>query len=238
MKSIKAGFCPLPVSWNSPSTVPIVDIMKQKRTLGGAATFTPASAPANCSASSSPASSPAGWKECRKPECGRQIVEAGAHDGKLAADILNWLQSNRSKLFEQIEYGIVEPSARWQEWQRETLKDFAPRVRWFSDLQAMVGRDSVEPTIHGIIFSNELLDAFPVHRFGWDAKKQKLVRVGRGRRGRKIDLGENSTFSLQPSAFRLGSRSARRLHHRNLARRRKLVARSRRRSGARQAAGH
>ena len=28
-----------------------------------------------------------------------RIVEAGAHDGKLAADILNWLQSNRPKLF-------------------------------------------------------------------------------------------------------------------------------------------
>ncbi len=33
-----------------------------------------------------------------------RIVEAGAHDGKLAADILSWLQLNRPKLFAQIEY--------------------------------------------------------------------------------------------------------------------------------------
>jgi len=117
-------------------------------------------------------------KPLRSAKCGVRIVEAGAHDGKLAADILNWLQLKRPKLFGQIGYGIVEPSARRQEWQRETLKDFAPRVRWFSDFQAMVGRDSVEPKFHGVIFSNELLDAFPVRRFGWDAKNKNWFEWG------------------------------------------------------------
>jgi SAM-dependent MidA family methyltransferase len=117
-------------------------------------------------------------EELRIADCGLRIVEAGAHDGKLAGDILKWLQSNRPKLFEQIEYGIIEPSARRAECQRETLKQFAPRVRWFSDFQAMVGRDSVEPKFHGIIFSNELLDAFPVQRFGWDAENKKWFEWG------------------------------------------------------------
>jgi SAM-dependent MidA family methyltransferase len=122
----------------------------------------------------------AGWLEaeagCRMPEV--RIIEAGAHDGQLAKDMLTWLQLKRPKLFGQIGYGIVEPSARRQEWQCETLKDFAPRVRWFSDFKAMVGRDSVEPNFHGIIFSNELLDAFPVHRFGWDAKNKTWFEWG------------------------------------------------------------
>src|SRR5271154_6848312 len=61
-----------------------------------------------------------------------KIVEAGAHDGKLTRDILNWLQLNRPKLFSQIEYIIFEPSPRRQEWQKETLEQFAPRIRWFS----------------------------------------------------------------------------------------------------------
>src|SRR5580698_9268941 len=43
--------------------------------------------------------------DCRLP-----IVEAGAHDGRLAGDILAWLQSNRAGLFERIEYVMVEPS--------------------------------------------------------------------------------------------------------------------------------
>ena len=74
----------------------------------------------------------AGWLEAearsQKPEV--RIVEAGAHDGKLAKDILKWFQLQRQKLFEQIVYIIIEPSTRRQEWQRETLKQFAPRVLW------------------------------------------------------------------------------------------------------------
>ena len=64
-----------------------------------------------------------------------KLVEAGAHDGRLAKDILGWLQLKRPKLFEQIEYWVIEPSARRQGWQKETLKDFAPRVRWFTGFE-------------------------------------------------------------------------------------------------------
>jgi SAM-dependent MidA family methyltransferase len=102
-----------------------------------------------------------------------KIIEAGAHDGKLARDILNWLQTNRPKLFFELEYVILEPSPRRQEWQGETLKPFAPLVRWFSRFN-----DSTIQRFNGIIFSNELLDAFPVHRYGWDAKYKKWFEWG------------------------------------------------------------
>jgi SAM-dependent MidA family methyltransferase len=115
--------------------------------------------------------------ELRVADQGLQIVEAGAHNGKLAGDILRWFQSKRPELLNQIEYGIIEPSARRQEWQRETLKQFA-NVHWFSDFQAMLGQNSVEPKVHGVIFSNELLDAFPVRRFGWDAKGKRWFEWG------------------------------------------------------------
>lgn len=39
-----------------------------------------------------------------------QIVEAGAHDGRLAADILCWLRQWRPALFARVEYLIGEPS--------------------------------------------------------------------------------------------------------------------------------
>ena len=71
--------------------------------------------------------------EVRSQRSEVRIVEAGAHDGQLAKDILNWLQSSHPKLFEQIQYAIIEPSARRQEWQKEKLAEFTPRVRWFSD---------------------------------------------------------------------------------------------------------
>ena len=113
------------------------------------------------------------------------IVEAGAHDGTLAKDILTWLQSARPELFGQIEYCIVEPSARRREWQNDALKNFAPRVRWFADL-GNLSHVTPRASLCGIIFSNELLDAMPVRRFGWDAKNKKWFEWGVALEGEKF----------------------------------------------------
>jgi SAM-dependent MidA family methyltransferase len=104
-----------------------------------------------------------GFGEPRRSEV--RIVEAGAHDGKLAADILRWLRVQRPELFARLAYIIIEPSARRRAWQEETLREFAANVRWHDKLPAL---DSFT-----IIFSNELLDAFPVHRLGWNAAAKK-----------------------------------------------------------------
>jgi SAM-dependent MidA family methyltransferase len=99
-----------------------------------------------------------------------KIVEAGAHNAQLAKGILAWLQSSRPALFEELEYSIIEPSATRQEWQRETLKNFDKKVCWLSCLDS--------ERFDGIIFSNELLDAFPVHRLGWDVGQKKWFEWG------------------------------------------------------------
>ena len=114
----------------------------------------------------------AGWlEEVRMADGGLRIVEAGAHDGTLARDILGWLQLRRPQLFRQVEYWLVEPSVQRHRWQRETLKDFAPRVRWFSDFDGLKS-GTQSPGWASIIFSNELLDAMPIHRFSWDAARK------------------------------------------------------------------
>ncbi len=100
-----------------------------------------------------------------------QIVEAGAHDGRLAADILTHLRQFRPRLFDRVEYFIVDPSFTRQKWQRETLAPFDGKVKWCESLAAL-------PTVRGLIFSNELLDAFPVHRIGWDAVAQRWFEWG------------------------------------------------------------
>jgi SAM-dependent MidA family methyltransferase len=104
---------------------------------------------------------------------GWRLIEAGAHDGKLAQDILNWFQTHAPRRLEQMEYVLVEPSATRQEWQRERLRAFAPRVRWCGQIE-----DASLASSRGLIFSNELLDAFPVHRFGWDAANKKWFEWG------------------------------------------------------------
>lgn len=96
-----------------------------------------------------------------------QIIEAGAHDGRLAADILGWLQRRRPDLFCRIEYVVVEPSAVHRAWQEQTLRHFASNIKWTHDVASIQGREATR-----IIFANELLDAMPVHRFAWDATGQ------------------------------------------------------------------
>jgi SAM-dependent MidA family methyltransferase len=124
-------------------------------------------------------------KEVKSPKSTLQIAEAGAHDGRLAKDILQWLQSQKPKLFGQIEYVIVEPSAQRQEWQKETLKSFDPKVRWFSNFENLKSK-TPNPKLDGIIFSNELLDAMPVHRLGWNAKEKKWFEWGVALDGEKF----------------------------------------------------
>jgi SAM-dependent MidA family methyltransferase len=104
-----------------------------------------------------------------------RIVEAGAHDGQLAGDILSWLCGHREGTFERLEYYIVEPSARRRGWQQQKLKDFQKKVNWIPEISALKATPGPSQTI---IFSNELLDAMPVHRLGWDAKDKKWFEWG------------------------------------------------------------
>jgi len=104
------------------------------------------------------------------------LIEAGAHDGKLACDVLGWLEKYRPELFARLEYWIMEPSPKRQQWQRETLKPFT-NVRWITDFEDLkIKTQTSKPG--GVLFSNELLDAFPVHRFGWDAPGNRWFEWG------------------------------------------------------------
>jgi SAM-dependent MidA family methyltransferase len=111
------------------------------------------------------------------------IVESGAHHGDLARDILTWLRAHRPVLSQVIEYWIVEPSIRRQEWQRRTLADFQSQVRWAKSLKELSEADgprrhSCTRGVRGVIFCNELLDALPVQRVGWDSASSTWFEWG------------------------------------------------------------
>lgn len=95
-------------------------------------------------------------------------VEAGAHDGRFAADFLGWMRTKAPSLYARMRYRIVEPSARRRGWQQQTLQEHQELVEW---------SDSVEP-FSGVLFGNELLDAFPVERFGWERATATWFRWG------------------------------------------------------------
>ena len=100
-----------------------------------------------------------------------QIVEAGAHDGQLGHDILSALRTTEPELFASVEYWIIDASSLRRESQQRTLTAF-PKVRWFDDFDALPNR------VHGVIFSNELLDALPVHPFIWNAPLRRWDERG------------------------------------------------------------
>jgi SAM-dependent MidA family methyltransferase len=102
-----------------------------------------------------------------------QCLECGAHDGRLAFDILQaWRELNLSH-WDRLDYWILEPSDQRRTWQKSSLREFAGHVRWFTSWDEIPVN-----CLTGIIFSNELLDAFPVHRMGWDAKIQAWFEWG------------------------------------------------------------
>lgn len=149
------------------------------------------------------------WRQgCPGPQT---IVEAGAHRGDLTRDILRWLRDFEPDLFARTVYLIVEPSPMRKSWQEATLREFAGHVQWattLDDLAATPQSPQVppcgtpgspgragSPAIQGVILSNELLDAMPVHRFGWDAAAQQWYEWGvtldkKGFAWAPLDLGK------------------------------------------------
>ncbi len=103
------------------------------------------------------------------------LAEAGAHTGRLAADVLNWLGRHRPELTARLQFWIVEPSAVRRSWQEETLRKFGTRIRWVNSLAELQEQSG---GIGGIIYSNELLDAFPVHRLAWVAAEGRWREIG------------------------------------------------------------
>ncbi len=97
------------------------------------------------------------WTRLGKPN-EFTIIEQGAHGGEFAADALAGLRDFANECYQCTRYVIVEPSEALRQMQAAKLADFGPdRVQWRDSLEAL------EPC-EGVHFSNELVDAFPVHR--------------------------------------------------------------------------
>lgn len=90
------------------------------------------------------------------------IVEQGAHEGHFAHDVCTAMQEISVDCFAALRYCIVEPSARLADMQRVRLKGFP--VTWVDSVNA------VAPFV-GVHFSNELVDAFPVHVVKWNGSE-------------------------------------------------------------------
>lgn len=100
---------------------------------------------------------------------GGDILEFGAGTGSMAAEILRTL-ADRDCLPER--YLILDISADLREVQYQTLQQQVPelleRVQWLNTLP---------DRFNGVVLANELLDAMPVHRLGFNTKQLCEYRV-------------------------------------------------------------
>ena len=97
------------------------------------------------------------------------LVEMGAGQGILASHILNYIKQEYPDFFAAVKYIIVEKSSTLKQEQQQLLQDFS--VKWCN-------LEEIEPkSLTGCCFSNELLDAFPVHQFTLEAGELREIYV-------------------------------------------------------------
>jgi SAM-dependent MidA family methyltransferase len=90
------------------------------------------------------------------------IVEMGAGKGLLARDCLTAIHAQRDSLASRVRYVVIERSPAMRELQRQNLEPWLCKpglVTWVEGLEGLAQR-----SVTGLFLSNELVDAFPVHR--------------------------------------------------------------------------
>jgi len=128
------------------------------------------------------------------------LVEMGAGTGQVAADMLAELGATDPDFFSVLDYRILEKSPGLRAVQQQTLAPWLgqkPRVQWcdWADLRS----------VQGCFFSNELVDALPVHlvvRSG-ERLQEVFVTLDDEENLREV-LGELSTPKLAQYFDRLG----------------------------------
>ncbi len=108
-----------------------------------------------------------------------RIVEMGGGAGYFCKDLLDSLRSadKFADFFSALKYTIIERSPALRNKQQGLLSGFSGKIEWLSALSEC-------GSITGCIFSNELLDAFPVH----------LVRMEDSLREIYVDFDEEKGF--------------------------------------------
>ena len=122
------------------------------------------------------------------------VVEQGAHDGQLMADVLEALGRRHPACREAATPVVVEPLATRRAVQRDRLAAMGesrrgPSPRWVESLDE-AGSLAGGPAL---FFANELLDAFPVDRWRFEGGQWHRMLVG-------LDVtGEGFEWRLDPS---------------------------------------
>jgi SAM-dependent MidA family methyltransferase len=97
------------------------------------------------------------------------VIEMGGGRGFLCQDILDWSKRNSPSFFGRLQYHLIEAAPHFLKEQRERLAiwEKGGKVLWIP-LKAF---EEWKVQAKGCFLSNELVDAFPVHRIIFDHGK-------------------------------------------------------------------
>ncbi|MDD9820747.1 MAG: SAM-dependent methyltransferase [Nitrospira sp.] len=122
------------------------------------------------------------------------LVEMGPGDGTLLRDMLQECGERHADLLSRLACVLVERSPALRRHQQDTLSAWATHeggIRWVDDVSRLSGDG-----LTGMLFSNELVDAFPVHRVRMERDGLRELYVTR-RHGEFVEIaGETSTPEL------------------------------------------
>lgn len=140
------------------------------------------------------------WTSLGEPDA-FTLLEMGAGQGLIANDAIAYLKKQHPACFNALRYIIVERSPRLRAQQQQRLhpwQEAGLSVTW----QTL---EAIEPnSITGCAFSNELVDAFPVHWVELNDGQLQEVWVTASEQGLTANLGELSTDALLSYFDRVG----------------------------------
>ena len=126
------------------------------------------------------------------------IVEAGAGNGRLSADVLRAAKRRDPAFYDRVRLHLVEASPAARAAQRDVVGEMCDRLASSSlDLPA---------SFSGVLFANELLDALPVHQVVMreEGLREVYVEVARDAATLRTVEGPPSTPALAAYLDRLG----------------------------------
>jgi SAM-dependent MidA family methyltransferase len=129
-----------------------------------------------------------------------ELVEAGAGNGRLSADVLRAARGRDPALYDRTFLHLVEASAVARAAHQDTLGDAADRLASSSP--------TLPPSFEGVLVANELLDALPVHQvvMRGDGLREVYVESRRHQDGARLVTSEGppSTPALAAYLAQLG----------------------------------
>lgn len=106
------------------------------------------------------------------------VIEVGGGEGSLMREVIGTLEGRSGRSWwpfsrRSFHFHLVEVSGRLRDRQRETLGRHAGRVRWHDQLEDALQSARGE----AVVFSNELVDAFPVVALRYDGERRDWEEV-------------------------------------------------------------